>query len=189
MIFGIPAAFVGVTVGAAALVGKIGGVIAEKVQAKKLNKEIEEIKEQVQNEEIQNSDDFDPAEVEKVGKMIDDLAAASLADLNKPIDFEALDAMLKPSEQVQDVAFKGSDYTPQIYMDSAPDIATIDFMKEFGKEYPVPTSKVKSESVACKCGKTHESIYNVFKDAPDYEMVFHDAIETYDKPNRPRLGN
>lgn len=190
MIFGIPAAFVALSVGVTSLAGKLGGLIAEKIQAKKLDNAIEQIRQDIQS----NQSSVDTTnEEERIGKMIDELAEKSIKDLETPIDFEAIDAQILPQEKIDELVnnptFKGSDFTMPVYTESVPDIATIDFIKEFGKEYSVPTSNNKAASTACSCGKTHEDLYNIYTDTPESGIAPQDFIELYDKPNRPKLSN
>ena len=134
--------------------------------------------------------------------MIDKNAAEAIAELNKPIDYEKidesveslidleeLDALMSESEEDFNVAFKGSDFEIPTYTDSAPDIATFDFIKDFGNHHVVPTSKTKAETITCDCGKNHEELYPIFIDTPNFEINSQDFIELYDKPNRPKLSN
>lgn len=169
----IPAIATAVVTAGAALVGKTIGVIAEKIQQKK--------------------------ELDKIGKMIDENAQKAIADLEKPIDYPKLnqniidsaeiEAIIADAEKDLNPAFKGADFEMPIYTDSAPDIATMKFIRDFDNVHPVPTSKVKSESRTCHCGKNHEELYSVFTDSPKFEIYPQDFIELYDKPTRAKLSN
>lgn len=143
----IPLAATAVVTAGAALIGKTIGVIAEKIQAKKLDKAIEQIRQDIQS----NQSSVDATnEEERIGKMIDELAEKSIKDLETPIDFEAIDAQILPQEKIDEFAanqtFKGasSEFKMPFYTDSAPDLATINFIEEFGTHTVAPVSPQKS---------------------------------------------
>ena len=145
----IPLAIVGVATAALALAGKGIGLISEKIQSKKMEKEI--------------------------GNMIDDIAAQSLKDLEAPIDFEAIDAQVYPQEKIdamsKDMTFKGAMDRIPVYTDSAPNIATLDFVKEFSENKPVPASAQKSTFLDDDVISTSGYDVPLYFDSPKEEMA------------------
>ena len=145
----VPLAIVGVATAALALAGKGIGLISEKIQSKKMEKEI--------------------------GNMIDDIAAQSLKDLEAPIDYEAIDAQVYPQEKIdalsKDMTFKGAVDGLPVYMDSAPDIATLDFISEFSENKPVPASAQKSTFAEGDVITRSDYTVPLYFDSPEEEMA------------------
>lgn len=154
----IPLAAATIVIAGAALVGKTIGLVAEKIQEK--------------------------MEIHKIGKMIDKNAAEALAELNKPIDYEKIDKSLEPIVDAEELAtlmaeaqgeqepsFKGSETLMPFYIDLVPDVATIDFLKEFDRVRPVSTSAQKS--TFSEDDVIRRSDYNVpfYFDSPKEEMA------------------